>query len=206
VSIEAWHLTELTEVAAVCLSLALRFQGKDLEARRVMEETLELRPGSARLHGQLLDLLVKQGLTEESLCLFDQIQIDPRRRGSMREAVRGACAAARGEWAEALVHLQGAYAHGCTDAFCLRWLSTALVTTGHVEAAEPVLRQWQQVAPGNPELKLYLAMVAPEECQELPADEQPRRSGQRIRIDPAQSVLAMPIGLPIVAQATSAGR
>jgi len=206
VSIETWHLTELAEVAASCLCLTLRLQGKDLEARRALEETLTIRPGSARLRGQLLDLLVKQGLTEEALRLFDQFEIERQRRPAMREAVRGACAAARGEWAKALGHLQSAYVGGCTDPFCLRWLSTTLLTNGQTEAAEPVLRQWQQIDPGNAELKAYLAIVAPDECREEPsaAAEQAHEPPRRIRIDPAQPVLALPIALPIVTQATSA--
>ena len=208
VALESWHLAELVEVAASCLSLTLRLQGKDAEARRALEETLTLRPGSARLRGQLLDLLVRQGQGEEALRLFDQLEIDRDRRPAMREALRGACAAARGEWANALGLLQSAYLAGCTDPFCLRWLATTLLSNGQIEAAAPVLRHWQQIEPGNSELKAYLAIVAPDEGQERPASaarqaEQPPR---RIRVDPAQAVLALPIALPIVTQVTSADR
>ncbi|MGA2059369.1 MAG: glycosyltransferase family 2 protein, partial [Thermoguttaceae bacterium] len=44
-----WHLCELPEVAASCLSLALQLQSKDEEACRVLEEALERHPQSARL-------------------------------------------------------------------------------------------------------------------------------------------------------------
>lgn len=207
VMLETWHITELAEVAASCWCLALRLQGKEVAARGALEEALTLRPGSERLRSHLLELLVKQGLEDEALRLFDKLPIEAQRRPLMHDAVRGACAAARGEWARALGYLQSAYVAGCADAFCLRWLATTLLTNGQIEAAEPVLRHWQQVEPGNPELKAYLAIVVPGECSGEPTKAARQVAPERrIRIDPAQTILAVPMPAPIITQATSADR
>lgn len=205
VTLEAWHLTELAEVAASCWSLSLRLEGKDAAARRALEEALTMRPTSQRLRNHLLDLLVKQGLEDEALRVFEKIPVVAARRQPLADAVRGACASARGEWARALGYLQSAYVAGCEDPFCLRWLATTLLSNGQLEAAEPVLRHWQRVEPANPELKAYLAIVAPEE---FPAEEckvaRLATQARRIRIDPAQSIVAGGLQAPIVTQATSA--
>lgn len=203
---EIWHLTELMEVAASCWSLTLRLQGKDDDARRALEETLTFRPESERLRLQLLDLLAKQGLQEEALRLLDRLPIAPEHLPAMREAIAGACAAASGEWTRALGHLQSAYVAGCKGTFCLRWLATTLLSNGQIEAAAPVLREWQQLDPNNPELLAYMAIVSPEGAASQPAgtarpDQTP---GRRLRVDPAQPLLALPVATPIVTQATSA--
>jgi tetratricopeptide (TPR) repeat protein len=204
VALEAWHLTELCEVAASCWCLALRLQGHDAAARRALEETLALRPHSDRLRGHLLDLLVKEGLEDEALRLFDQLPVVSARCAAMRDAVRGACRAARGEWTAALGYLQSAYVGGCTDAFCLRWLVTTLLANGQTEAAKPVLRHWQQIDADSAELKTYLAMVKPPE--EPAAVSQPARStsaARRFRVDPAQSIVVVSAPTAIVSQITS---
>jgi hypothetical protein len=96
---------------------------------------------------------------------------------------------------------------GCLDAFCLRWLSTTLLTNGQIEAAEPVLRHWQRLDPTNPEMQAYLGIVAPEEFPETSASTgRPAATSRRIRIDPAQSILVVPLSTPIISQATSADR
>lgn len=204
VSVETWHLTELAEVAASCWCLSLRLQGREAAARQALEEALTLRPNSTRLRGHLLELLVKQGLEEEALRVFDKMPATAELRAAGCDAVRGACAAVRGEWAQALGYLQGAYVAGCADSFCLRWLATTLLTNGQMEAAEPVLRHWQQLEPDNPEMRAYLAIVAPSQCEPLAAEPvalapQPRR----IRVDPPQIVVAAPWPAPIITQATS---
>jgi tetratricopeptide (TPR) repeat protein len=207
VLLETWHLTELAEVAGACWSLSLRLHGEDAAARHALEESLTLRPGSARLRTHLLELLVKQGLEEEALRVADQMPLEPEQREPMRDAVRGACRAALGEWNAALGYLQSAYVAGCLDAFCLRWLSTTLLTNGQIEAAEPVLRHWQRLDPTNPEMQAYLGIVAPEEFPETSASTgRPAATSRRIRIDPAQSILVVPLSTPIISQATSADR
>jgi tetratricopeptide (TPR) repeat protein len=205
VSVETWHLAELAEVAASCWCLSLRLQGRDAAARHALEEALTMRPTSARLRNHLLELLVKQGLEEEALRVYDKMPVEADRQAAGRDAVRGACAAVRGEWAQALGYLQAAYVAGNTDAFCLRWLATTLLTNGQIEAAEPVLRHWQRIEPDNPEMLAYLAIVAPHECPppsaQLASAQSPAR---RIRVDPAQVILAAPMPAPIIAQASSA--
>ena len=62
-----WHLKEIREIAAVCLSLALQARQRDDEARCVLETALAARPDSARLLNQLQSLCGKQGKTDDAL-------------------------------------------------------------------------------------------------------------------------------------------
>jgi len=204
VALEAWHLTELAEVAASCWCLTLRLQGRDAAARQALEETLALRPNSDRLRSHLLDLLVKEGLEPEALELFDKLPVEAVHRAAMRDAVRGACRAACGDWTAALGYLQSAYVAGCTDPFCLRWLATTLLTKGQLEAAEPVLRHWQQLDPDNPEMKAYLAMLTTQDEPVTPSPSgHPLDPVRRLRVDPAQSIVVVPVSTPIISQTTS---
>jgi tetratricopeptide (TPR) repeat protein len=206
VALEAWHLTELAEVAASCWCLTLRLQGRDAAARKALEETLVLRPNSDRLRGHLLDLLVKEGAEDKALQLFDRLPVVSAHRAAMRDAVRGACRAARGEWTAALGYLQSAYVGGCTDPFCLRWLATTLLTKGQLEAAEPVLRHWQQLDPDNAEMKAYLAMLTPQGEPITASQAGGTTAPRRLRVDPAQSIVVVPVSTPIISQTTSVDR
>jgi len=66
VQIEAWHLTELVEVAACCLALSLQAEHRNDEARRVLEEALAASPGSQRLMQQTADFQQRQAAAAPS--------------------------------------------------------------------------------------------------------------------------------------------
>jgi len=158
VNLEAWHLADLPDAAASCLALVLQAQGEDAEARRVLEDALARGPGSVRIRRQLVDLHVTRGRCEEALGAAEGLATgDDLRR--LAEAVRGACRAAAGDWTAALAHLQGAYVAGCREPLCLRWLAVTLLSNGAVEAAAPVLAEWHQADPLNPEVQTYLEVV-----------------------------------------------
>jgi len=158
VNLEAWHLAELPEVAASCLALVLQTRGEDDEAGRVLDDALARSPGSLRIRRQLVELNVKQGRCEEALRAAEGLATGNDGRW-LAEAVRGACRAAAKQWTAALALLQGAYVAGCRDPLCLRWLAVTLLSNGAVEAAAPVLEEWQQADPLNPEVQTYLEVL-----------------------------------------------
>ena len=183
---ETWHLREITEMAAACLNLTLQIQAKDDEARRVLEETLDRYPASVRIRRHLVNLHVKQGREEEAVRVADAMPGDPQHREPWRNAIRGATKAVRQDWTPALGYLQSAYAAGCCDPFCLRWLSVTLLSNGQIEAAEPILHQWLQLEPANREARMYLDAVQEQGRAKDAAAEQDR--SRQIRIDPASTV------------------
>ncbi len=154
-----WHLCELPEVAASCLSLALQLQGKDEEACRVLEEALERHPQSARLLRLAVDLYIKNGNAEQAVEIAQRNGMVSSQDDPLILAIRGACKAAKQEWTPALAYLQSAYLMGCRGALCLRWLAVTLLSNGQAEAARPVLDEWQKLEPANPELLAYIAAV-----------------------------------------------
>ena len=205
VDLGTWHLGELAETAADCLSLTLPAQGKDDEALRILEEPLQRHPDSQRLMRRMIDLHVKHGRRDRALAWVDRLLPDPTLIEPFREAVLGACEAVAKQWTAALGHLQSAYVAGCQDTFCLRWLSVTLLSNGQVEAAEPVLHDWQRVDPANVELHAYLAAVAQHKAATNPPDEGAADTPQRqFRVDPGTTVLeAAPPFFPVISQNTS---
>jgi tetratricopeptide (TPR) repeat protein len=191
VDLAVWHLVDLAEVASDYLNLSLQIQGRDDEACRVLDEALRRNPDSIRLRRRLLSLHVKRGRCEEALALADQLPAGPEGRRPLADAVRGACQAVAKRWTAALGYLQAAYVAGCRDPLCLRWLSVALLSKGQVDAARPVLAEWQRLEPANSEIDAYLAAIQqPRQHPESrpPQPEDARRdiddSGRQIRLDP----------------------
>jgi len=159
VDLEIWHLVELAETAAICLALAQQLQGQHDEARAVLELCLEQFPDSARVMRHLIDLHIVAGRSDEAVDMVERLPIRPQQRASLVGAVRGACEAAAGRWTPALGYLQSAYVEGCRDPLCFRWLAVTLLSNGQIDAAEPVLLEWERVEPANRELQTYLAAV-----------------------------------------------
>ncbi len=202
-----WHLCEIAEMAAALLSLALRTQGNDDQARCVLEEALACRQGSLRLRRHLIDLCVKTGRTEEAVRLADAIPMEPNQREPFRMAVRGASKAAAHDRLGALGLLQSAYVAGCCDPFCLRWLSVTLLSNGQPEAARPVLDQWLRLEPGNAEVQAYLKALEEGKAEQAVLEAPrviPSGAPRWIRVDPGTTVIDVtPAGMPIICQASS---
>jgi tetratricopeptide (TPR) repeat protein len=211
VDLTTWHLTELAEVAAVCLNLILQMRDLDDEACRVLTEALGRHPRSLRILRHLVDLHVKHGRCQQALEAADRLPLEPNQRKSLRTAVQGACKAAQKDWPSALEYLESAYLGGCHDPFVLRWLSIAYLSRGQLDAARPILTQWCQLEPNNGELQSYLTVVG-EYSEAARADQAPTEKqtaddseGRKLRIDPGiLAYQAAPPQLPIVSQVSSA--
>jgi glycosyltransferase involved in cell wall biosynthesis len=67
----AWHLCEVREVAAVCLSAAWEARQDNEEACRTLEAVLAARPDSPRIRQHLLALYMKLGKTQEAAMLAE---------------------------------------------------------------------------------------------------------------------------------------
>jgi tetratricopeptide (TPR) repeat protein len=189
VDLEVWHLADLAEVAADYLNLSLQIQAQDDQARRVLEEALQANPGSTRLRRRLLELHVRYGRAEEARGLAAQLPVRPEEREPFGDAIRGACQAALQNRTAALGYLQSAYVAGCRDPLCLRWLSVTLLSNGQMEAARPVLAEWQQADPANAEVQTYLAALdqplGPTQPEVKPSQAEPpvESAARQLRID-----------------------
>lgn len=155
VDLETWHLAEIAEMAVVCLSLTQQLANRHEKARASLVEAIHRFPDSVRVRRHLIDLCVKLGRADEALDLVQPLVADGALADPWRNAVRGACMAARKEWLRALGYLQSAYVGGCRDPFCLRWLVVTLISNGQVDAAGPVLDEWLQREPRNAEAIAY---------------------------------------------------
>ena len=205
-----WHLCNLADITLDCLSLVLQVQGKDEEALSLLKEGLACDGDSIRLRRRLLELHTKLGHSDEAVELVRQFPEPPEGHGPLLDAVRGACMAATHNWTPALGCLQSAYVAGCRDPLCLRWLAVTLLSNGQIEAAEPVLREWHELEPTDPELLRYLEAFRQHRQSAATATEQPADASggelpdQQYRVDSGTGVLsASPPQLPVIAQASS---
>ncbi len=155
-----WHVADVTEMAAMCLSAILRNQKEYDRAQTVLNEALEARPESKRLHRAMLDLHVRQGRQHEALAAVDARPGDLPHREALRSAVRGACLVQEKNWIPAVAYLQSAYSAGCRDVVCLQWLSVALISTDCLDAAEPVVNAWLTIEPHNAEVGRYVELLS----------------------------------------------
>ena len=201
-----WHLCDIAEMAAAFLALTLQMQGKDDEARRMLEEALARCPSSLRIRRHLIDLCVKRGQSEDAIRVADTMPGHCRQLEPLRNAIRGACKAAGRDWLAALGLLQSAYVAGCRDPLCLRWLSVTLLSNGQTRAAEPILHEWLQLEPQNAEVRTYLKALAQQHAEEEPSRAQfeVESDQRRIRVDQGTTVMDVtPTRMPIIHQAFS---
>jgi len=208
-----WHLRDVKPLAATCWSVCLQLQGREEQARAVLEEALTAFPRSMRIQRRLLSLYINSQQKAEALRIVANMNLRSDVADRLRWAVRGACHAAAGEWAQALVWLQHAYKEGCRDPLCLRWLSVSLLSTGQVEEARPVLEQWIQSEPQNVEAKTYwdtlfaAPAVAAASAKREQAPEPPEEpaAGRQWRIDPAATITQVLCPQnPVISQISSA--
>lgn len=212
---ETWHLQEIAPFAAVCYSAALQLSGQDEEAHQVLAEAVERDPDSTRLHRQITELHIKQGRTEDALAQLEKWPVQPSKVEALRTAIRGASLAAQKNWPAARSYLQTAYAAGCRDVVCLRWLSLTLLSIRATDEAARILREWSQIDPANVEPVRYLAAVekahekpsadSPEIAQPTsePGSALPPEPARKVRIDAAESAKGpqhKPTSVPIETQ------
>jgi tetratricopeptide (TPR) repeat protein len=190
---QTWHVPDIHEIAAICLSLTFQMRGNDDECRQVLEQMLARRPESQRVRRHLIDLHVCSDRRKEALAEFDKLPTDTPYREALRSAIRGACLAAKRNWVPAAAYLQTAYSAGCRDLLCLRWLSLTLMSTGQDAAALPVLQAWKTLDPRSAEAARYLdALESAEAKPELvpqPGTAIPPGGSRRLRVDAPSQVI-----------------
>lgn len=200
VDLSLWHLAELPEVAVVCLATVLQLQNLHEQAERILREA-STRSTSQRLIRPLVDLYIAGNRPAEAIAAADRLPIAAQWRSALREAIYGACAAAAGEWTVALARLQIAYLEGLRHPLCLRWLAITYLANGEIEAALPILREWQAEQPHNAEVKSYLDSLCDKPAAgraTVPAVEKPADAEAVVlRVDPPQSLPAVVPGIPI---------
>ncbi len=204
----SWHVSEIGPVSVACLALTLQLQQQDDQAREVLEAALESYPDSLRLRRQLLNLHIKHGRNAEAEAQFSQLPTDLPHRQALHSAVRGALFAAVKDWEAALPQLRAAYQSGCRDPLCLRWLSVACLSTGIVAEAEPILREWDSLEPGNSEVLSYLAAASQlrQSPAPAPATQRPAPAGN-LRFDSSSPSLApVPTPAPGIVDSPFGGR
>jgi tetratricopeptide (TPR) repeat protein len=157
---QTWHLDQIQEIAAVCLSLALQLQKQEPQALEVLEEAVGYYPESVRLHRQLMEFYIKQCDRDKALAQMDRLPQDMPHREALRSVVRGACLANEKNWIAARSYLETGYQAGCRDQLCMRWLTVTLLSTGDLVKAEPILIEWAQLDPTNLEVQKYLEIVS----------------------------------------------
>jgi len=203
---QTWHLADIGEVAAACLSLTQQLQEQGDASRETLRAGLKRWPQSTRLRRHLINLHIKYGRGQEALAEVDHFPAGTPHREALRCAVRGALLASQQNWTAALPYLKTAYSANCRDPLCLRWLAVAHLSAGDARSAQPILLQWQQQEPGSHEVQAYLAAVAEQFGEAPDADAETHSveetlarserslessSGQRIRVD-QQSERAAP--------------
>lgn len=202
IDVETWHPCDLAQTAVMCLGASLRLQGRIDEAIRVFSESLGAHPEWMRVRRSLLELLVRRGQSAEALRVAERLALEPRHREPLRNAIRGACRAARHEWAEALDFLQRAWQAGCRDPICLRGLVQACVATGKSEGVASLLAQWEAAEPDSPEVQAYRQALSASQDTVVPALAGAGEVSETwVRIDPADPPGPAVTHLPWVTQA-----
>jgi tetratricopeptide (TPR) repeat protein len=159
-----WHVAEIHDLAAICLSHCLHKLQQESEAIVVLQAAVARNPHSERLHRQLLDVHVQRGNVDEAVAQIEQLSASATDGDVLIQVVRAAALAARHEWLAAASILEAAYGAGCRDPLCLRWLGLARLHRGDLTAARAVLAEWQRLDPPNAEVARILQMASAAEA------------------------------------------
>ncbi len=196
---QTWHVHDIHEIAAICLSLTYQLRNNEQEERQVLDHMLARRPEAHRVRRHLIDLHIRHDRRQDALAEFDRLPAETPYREALRSAIRGACLAAKRNWVPAAAYLQTAYAAGCRDLLCLRWLSVTLMATGQNAAALPILREWHRLDPRSAEATHYLEKLAAEAKPQLPDTAPPKGDSRRLRVDGPGSTSGAALPLPNLA-------
>ena len=194
---EVWHLCDVGEVAAICLSTTWQFQGQDDKAREVLQEAALRMPHSARVRRAIIDLEVNYGRVLEALGHAEKLPTDFPNREAFRSAIRGGCQAARKNWIPAIGYLETAYDAGCRETLCMRWLAVSLLGAGRHDDAEVIITEWQAMEPDSSEVRQYAAAIRshrPAEAAASPAEQAAARPNSSA--DGLQRRIDLPQGAP----------
>jgi tetratricopeptide (TPR) repeat protein len=156
VTLDLWHLSEIAEIVAGCYAVVLQMLGQHALAVAELETAYGRYPDSSRVQRHLLDAYIRQGRLDDAVRVAQRMTAGRADQGSFCDVVRGACKAVQQEWTAALGYLQSAYAAGNRDPLCFRWLCFTLVSGGHIDGVESLVRQWQEIDPAAAEIPTYL--------------------------------------------------
>ncbi len=155
-----WHLPDLIDIGAACLSLIHQVSGNADQAEKVLGEALATRPQSLRLQIQQIELYIKQQREEEALEACDQLPSDLPNRDQIRESVQGALLFVAGKRVEAIRLLASVFSAGGRNTLCLRYLTSAYLTEENWKEAEMVLAEWELLERANLEMSTFQKALA----------------------------------------------
>ncbi|MFO0900283.1 MAG: glycosyltransferase [Pirellulales bacterium] len=187
---ELWHLDDLTAVAGAARGLALQLAGQEAEAESALREAIESLPDDPRLRRRLGELYIQQGNQRAAVEQFGRLRLPATELDPLKSAVRGACLAAKQNWAAALSYLKAAFDEGCRDLVALRWYTLSLLATEAFATARQVLEAWKTIDPESGEaarFREFLERQGPALVLETDAE------GRTLRVDPADT----PPGAPL---------
>ncbi len=155
ISLDVWHRLHIREIAVTSLAIVQRLRGRVREAIKILETHRENFTDRSEYDRNLLDLYISEKMEgkakEFAATIWGDQQLD-----QMRDVIAGACLAASGQWTEAVLPLQKAFAAGCRDLLCLRWYALALLALIRFTEAQQILRLWSDADPDNTEAQSYL--------------------------------------------------
>lgn len=154
-----WHVAEIRDIAAVCHSLSLHLRQETEAAVQFLEAALGDYPESVRMRRRLIDIFIHQGNRDAALAHVGALPKTIPHLEAFRSAVRGACFAVQQNLIAARAYLNAGYSHGCRDPICLKWLSLCLLSAGEGSSARPILIEWKQIEPRNPEVDKLLSTL-----------------------------------------------
>jgi len=155
INLQTWHLEGIREITAQCLASACHALNDDAKAQKFLEEALQENTQSTRLREALVDLHINCGRPTEALQHAMLLPAHLAKPETLEMVVQGACLGAQGDWIQAVCPLKDAYAAGCRDPLCLRWLTTSFTSSGELYQAQEVIQEWTRLDPDNPEVIDY---------------------------------------------------
>ncbi len=186
-----WHVSNIYEIASVCLSLTFQLLGQQDQAIQTLAEAAEVDPTSLRIRRHLLELYIKAGQRDKALKQLDAFPRDFPNREALRSVVRGACLATANNWIAAKAYLKTGYNAGSRDPICLRWYATVLIASGELDAARPIAAEWLELEPTNTAAQQMHEMLHQDGA--TPTVE----SDRQVRIDGSESQQSHLTGSPV---------
>jgi tetratricopeptide (TPR) repeat protein len=180
----------LTAVAGAARGLALQLAGQEAEAETALREAIDCLPDDPRLRRRLGELYIQQGNQRAAVEQFGRLRLPATELDPLKSAVRGACLAAKQNWAAALSYLKAAFDEGCRDLVVLRWYTLSLLATEAFATARKVLEAWKALDPESGEaarFREFLDRQGPALVLETDTE------GRTLRVDPADT----PPGAPL---------
>ena len=144
---ELAHLDGLRDILLESYSRSLDQLGQKSEARLALEREILKDPSLVRSTRRLVNAYLVEGREVEALRLVGSIARTPIEVERLRDTIRGATAAVREDWRNAVAWLRRSFDAGCRDPLCLRWCYLALTRSGLEKEAVQVRAFWKEIDP-----------------------------------------------------------